>query len=800
VSKVNGPKEPVLPEAPLPATTRTSTPCLLQQLCVDSSKSEYGNTTQAVDHHDVFGRSSKRFKSNLEDRGSEKSSSSSPFSDDLSEFGPDVRSRMCPVPMILSPEGFGRLFKAMTGAELKPEWKLTSEKPTRIHFRPSEKEDCFVYRGDTTGEVSLITEKIAEEHRNDQLMNVNFEVRFRRIKEEIMLEDRPYKSSNAENLEAVILECQDPRIRANRYLLLPKTVDDSWLHQSLYPFVSMEQERLLIDQIPDVVKHQSKRLENIRKEITRLQSIERAPRDVSNLATVVGLSLAHCVDILLSGSLRQGNTPNGRTKTMFKEMKEFTQHIFANGKVDLLPDSRFKTWENYAAFYEQTTPIAQLIHAREVLHGGASYARCIKECETAARFLRPAVPEKKEAFLDYLREKLLQGGGISFRLTWRRLVNEILIGCSRSVIQDAYTYCAIRISFFLWQHKKHTVTWMSGLKGSPEEFKYPTMYAIHGQVLRERTDVFQAVSNAYDEVIKKLTDHFGRSFLDALNAIYADMPGFFRRAKAPWIPSEISIQEENEEENLKLISAEGGNETILCERRKANGDGICMSVGRIDTNMLVFNDLRVSGNHFAISYVDKTWAIIDRSSNGTFLNGKRLPKGVRTRLHCGDVLHLVNPSTLQQMKENPGPKAPPMSCVMSYNVVFRDNRQSSKKKSVGRVIREMKREPIGGRENDMFDPTELEERLDEVIDMLEEGFEDLRRWVADQIPLFIDSFFTKPLKSTIMDAMAKIEIKRETKLPHIDARVWQLQQIEKKTNDMIEALQKRRTNYLLGHL
>merc|ERR1719494_481679 len=317
------------------------------------------------------------------------------------------------------------------------------------------------------------------------------------------------------------------------------------------------------------------------------------------------------------------------------------------------------------------------------------------------------------------------------------------------------------------------------------------MYASHGQILKERRDVFEAVCNAYDEAIKESAEKFEQSFLDALNAVFADIPSFFRKAKVPWSASVRTVDPEKEEENLSLVSAEGGGEIILCEKKNADAEGICMSVGRNESNMFVLRnvstDLRVSGNHFAISFADKTWGIIDRSSNGTFVNRVRLTKGAVTRLYPGDSVCLLNPAMAAEFHANKSN----VGMVMTYNVEFRENRELAKKKNISRVLREMNREPKVGRKNELFDPFQLEERLPEVVDMVIEGFEDLRRWVADQVPLFTEAFFTKPLESSIMESMAKIEIEREAYLPVIDGRIGTLQHAERKIVDMLETLHER---------
>ncbi len=68
--------------------------------------------------------------------------------------------------------------------------------------------------------------------------------------------------------------------------------------------------------------------------------------------------------------------------------------------------------------------------------------------------------------------------------------------------------------------------------------------------------------------------------------------------------------------------------------------------GRRHKHALTLTDPRVSADHCSLRLDDTSAApmVTDTSSNGTFLNGKRLPKNQPTRLAAGDVLSLVVPT------------------------------------------------------------------------------------------------------------------------------------------------------------
>ena len=70
------------------------------------------------------------------------------------------------------------------------------------------------------------------------------------------------------------------------------------------------------------------------------------------------------------------------------------------------------------------------------------------------------------------------------------------------------------------------------------------------------------------------------------------------------------------------------------------------TVGRKPSCNLVLSDSRVSGLHATFSKQEAgRIAVVDSSSNGTYLNGRLLDKGERAVLGDGDVVALLKPRT-----------------------------------------------------------------------------------------------------------------------------------------------------------
>ncbi len=67
-----------------------------------------------------------------------------------------------------------------------------------------------------------------------------------------------------------------------------------------------------------------------------------------------------------------------------------------------------------------------------------------------------------------------------------------------------------------------------------------------------------------------------------------------------------------------------------------------ISIGRRAENHLPFETAAVSRTHAKIEFHDGTFFIIDRSANGTFLNGDRLVKWQRRKIKKGDTIQLTS--------------------------------------------------------------------------------------------------------------------------------------------------------------
>jgi len=697
------------------------------------------------------------------------------------------------VPALLSPGGFQRLFKGLTNIDIAADWKVDTRKSTKFYFRAMS-EDSWVYCGKKYNDLKMLSKVLKDEHLKDQRQAIYIEIRTRKIDRDISFEDKPFskfkgtiEGSIIDQLEESESNWADPK----RCIAVPNDVTDEWMRITLFPFVELESERLFANQVPQWSKQKRERLVKLQEEIYRLENIERSPRDMSHLARMMGISMTRGVCILLEGSLRKDFT-GAHARKFSSEILDFSQ-TFANchDNTDLLPDPRFRTWENYARFFEDNESMSTIMNSGELLHGGAAYVRCMKECESAVRFCQPQLP-KSEELLQHLREKLLQGGGISSQMTWRRLVDKILDGAAKSVIRNSVLYCSCRLRWFLMQYKSHVVSWMATLKGSPEEFSYPAKYVSHGQILRERQDIVQAVFDAYDVAISNLAVTFENSFRDMLTALFADIQGFLRRLEKPWeISAKKAPKPKEEGEETKLFLKPIESETsIYCDPKTADKDGMVMTVGRSPENKYIIEDPRVSGNHFAIKYKNGAWTVMDCSTNGTWLNGDKIGKPNENPLRHGDAVNILNPSTFGNSR--------PAGIV--YQVIFvGKNASQDKSENVARVIREMRRENYGAVEqHEVFDPILLEERLPMVATLVSDGFKAVRSWVAEQIPLFTEAFFTRPLECKLWDEMSNIWIEKPPVLPELETRLRKLKQDEAETIRSIEELMDRRQNFLMN--
>ena len=54
---------------------------------------------------------------------------------------------------------------------------------------------------------------------------------------------------------------------------------------------------------------------------------------------------------------------------------------------------------------------------------------------------------------------------------------------------------------------------------------------------------------------------------------------------------------------------------------------LVFTIGRDQKNDKTFTDIKVSSNHLAIEYKDSYFTLTDFSSNGTYINEKKIGKG-----------------------------------------------------------------------------------------------------------------------------------------------------------------------------
>ena len=81
-------------------------------------------------------------------------------------------------------------------------------------------------------------------------------------------------------------------------------------------------------------------------------------------------------------------------------------------------------------------------------------------------------------------------------------------------------------------------------------------------------------------------------------------------------------------------------------------EGESYQVGRMAASELLLSDPRVSGRHVVFTAVASGMSVCDHSTNGTYLNGKRLEKGVPTVLADGDVVVPLVPLRLPPTEDS----------------------------------------------------------------------------------------------------------------------------------------------------
>jgi hypothetical protein len=72
----------------------------------------------------------------------------------------------------------------------------------------------------------------------------------------------------------------------------------------------------------------------------------------------------------------------------------------------------------------------------------------------------------------------------------------------------------------------------------------------------------------------------------------------------------------------------------------------CVTLGRSTQNDIAFvTEIHISSIHCKIERSSEGTYVTDSSSNGTYINGTRIPKGVATSIHSRDELSLAIPSS-----------------------------------------------------------------------------------------------------------------------------------------------------------
>ena len=78
-----------------------------------------------------------------------------------------------------------------------------------------------------------------------------------------------------------------------------------------------------------------------------------------------------------------------------------------------------------------------------------------------------------------------------------------------------------------------------------------------------------------------------------------------------------------------------------CEQYLVNKTRFTIGSGPENDCVINYPSLGLSRNHCVIEYSDETYTILDEdSTNGTFVNGKRLLPGVKTQIKGGDQIRL----------------------------------------------------------------------------------------------------------------------------------------------------------------
>ncbi len=115
--------------------------------------------------------------------------------------------------------------------------------------------------------------------------------------------------------------------------------------------------------------------------------------------------------------------------------------------------------------------------------------------------------------------------------------------------------------------------------------------------------------------------------------------------------SEEALLVPNDQALIFALEGEGGTWTIVC-RPSHEGDKTTqmlrvahdahITIGRARDNALVYDSCYVSAHHAELAYLRDSFTLMDlRSSNGVFLNGRRIPCAVAVRVEPGDIVSIL---------------------------------------------------------------------------------------------------------------------------------------------------------------
>lgn len=112
---------------------------------------------------------------------------------------------------------------------------------------------------------------------------------------------------------------------------------------------------------------------------------------------------------------------------------------------------------------------------------------------------------------------------------------------------------------------------------------------------------------------------------------------------------DVKNVEEEKKYWCKLVSKNAQTKTLLISQDS-------YTIGRASENNFQIKDAQISGNHMILTRsINKStneyeYTVEDKSTNGTFLNGKKLGKNVKEIIKNGDEIVLVAPPDPDSIK------------------------------------------------------------------------------------------------------------------------------------------------------